>query len=120
MRNVTTLRLRTGAVALVVACLAVAAAIPANAASSTISCGGSSEAITNGNQSGGNSISITTNNSLNCAGVGHMAKTNVNGQLLWSSGPTLVWNKTYNSRTYYGAMHTSRHYHNGSYDPLYY
>lgn len=103
-----------------VACLAISVlgTLPANAATGTISCAGSSESIANGNTGGGNSVSITTNYSLNCGAVGNRAQTNINGQILWASMPALVSGKTYYSRTYYGAMYKSRHYHNGTSNDL--
>ena len=118
MNSSITMRARTGFIVLACAALVVVGAIPANATTGAVSCGGSSETTLNGNQSGGTSLSATTNYSLQCGGVGHMGRTNVNGQLLWSSSASLVSGKTYNSRTYYGAIDRSRHYHNGTYNTL--
>lgn len=109
-----------GMAAMACAAVAMLVAAPASATSSTINCAGNSENIVNGNRSGGGSVSITTNYSLACGGVSNRARTNINGQILWSSYQTPVSGNTYYSRNYAGSMYMSRHYHNGTHNNMYY
>jgi hypothetical protein len=120
MKTNSKVRARIGLAAAACAGLVLCVAAPASATGSTIGCAGSTESILNGNQSGGNSISITTNYSLACGGVSNRARTNVYGQILWSSYQTPVSGQNYYSRTYFGSMYMSRHYHNGTSNDLYY
>lgn len=112
-------RVRMSMAAAACAAIAMLAATPASAASGVIGCLGNSENIVNGNTSSG-SVSITTNYSLKCGKVGNRAQTNIHGQILWSSMPTLVSGNDYYLRNYAGSMYMSRHYHNGTHNNMYY
>lgn len=93
-------------------------ALPAAAATSSIACGGYVETILNGNTGGGNSIARTYNTNGACGSVGHAATVNQGGQILFI--PRNSWSTTKGTitRTFYGSMQSSVHYHNGTSNTL--
>lgn len=111
-------RLAIAGVALAVGAVLIPA-LPASAATGTINCGGNSATILNGNTGGGNSIARTYNYDASCGSVAHGAYVNQNGQVLWVGASSWSSATGIISRTFYGAMQSSRHYHNGTYNNLY-
>lgn len=109
--------LGAGLAGMLATAFAIAIAVPANAGASGMTCNDGEVAsyvpISNGN-SGSSSWAQTSNATGACGTVSHSAYVNQYGSWTYvprggySSAQTIV------SRTFYGTMSYSRHYHNGN------